>query len=242
MTYKMPYKITDKMPHKIPDKISGTQKTITQMPHISEKPQILTASLDDFKSPRARVFFGAALVDVKTLQRSIAKLGLLSPIVVTEQGGKLCVIDGQKRLSALKRLRFMGQLPRPLSRIPYVLYNPSESGQSPTPALLSNRELYDGVVGAFRKGAKPTSIAKRLYLSRQDVAEIIGLARLAPRLRAYFFDGHIDLPQAKAFAAIPSRERQLCVFDTLGPFAKAEEILIAAKAPLQPAAALKLAA
>ncbi|WP_409432864.1 ParB/RepB/Spo0J family partition protein [Litorimonas sp. RW-G-Af-16] len=190
---------------------------------------IKTAPIEVFAAIRSKILFGQMLQDVKAVQRSIAKLGLLSPLVVVERAGKLYVIDGQKRLAAIRRLRFTGQLPRSLNRIPYVLYADTVERQSPAPALLSNRELYEGVVEAFKAGASPDAIAKELYLTRQNVTQILTLSRLSPRLRGYFFDGHLNLEQAKAYAATPHHVTQDRVFDALGPFAGDREILAASK-------------
>ena len=96
---------------------------------------ITTAKLAEFKSPTARILFGERLQDIKQIQASIAAHGLLNPLIVMRQGKKFIVIDGKKRLAALRRMRFAGTLPRSLINVPYIclLY----TSPSPRDATLS---------------------------------------------------------------------------------------------------------
>lgn len=195
----------------------------------AQSARIQMADLNAFKPLQSRIFFGAHLNAVKDLQTSIEKLGLLSPLIVVERNDTFYVIDGKKRLAAMKRLRFAGRLPRNLNRVPYILYSEAEGRQSTVPPLLSNRELYERVVEAFRKGIEIEEIAKTLYLPRPNILKILTLSRLSDRLRQYFFDGHLNFEQAQAYAALPNRNRQDNVFEQAGPFASAEDILKTAK-------------
>jgi len=79
-----------------------------------------TAPVDMFTTLRPRLLIGELLQDIKSIQASIAKFGLLSPIVVTRSDDRLIIIDGRKRLAAIRRLAFMGRLPRSLVNIPYI--------------------------------------------------------------------------------------------------------------------------
>ena len=189
------------------------------------------APIEAFIPQRGKIFCGSWLADVKILETSIQKLGLLSPLLVIETRGKFHVVDGKKRLAAIRRLRFMGKLPRHLVRLPYIILKEGMSLESPMASLLTNRELYHHVVDAYREGASFDEIAEHLYLPRQSVREILTLTRLSRRLRSYFFEGHMDLDQAKAYAAMPRRVEQDDVFDRVGAFACPEDILEAAKTP-----------
>lgn len=200
-----------------------------------------TAPIEAFAPQRGKIFQGSWLADVKLLQTSIEKFGLLSPLVVIETHGKLHVVDGKKRLAAIRRLRFFGKLPRHLVRIPYIILKDGVSLESPVAMLLTNRELYQNVTVAHQKGEAIDAIAKRLYLPRKSVREILNLYRLSPRLRRYFFEGNINLAQAKAFSAIPRQIKQDEIFDQVGAFASADDILKAVKAPAK-AASVAIAA
>ncbi len=188
---------------------------------------ISTAPVDKFVFVRPKILVGKLLQDIKTIQNSILRFGLLSPIIVRRHNGKLVVIDGRKRLAAIRRLRFAGQLPRSLVNIPYTELSDHKGLESPTPALMSNRELYTTVTNAFWEGNDETQIAQDLYLSRRCVQQILTLTRLSPKLRGLFFQRAIDFNQASKYAAQPRHIIQNQVFNAIGPFASADEIALA---------------
>ena len=72
--------------------------------------ELKTAPLNAFKTLRAPILCGQNLNDVKNLERSILEFGLMSPVIVSVAGKDLVVIDGKKRLAAIKRLSFAGTL------------------------------------------------------------------------------------------------------------------------------------
>ena len=200
-----------------------------------------TAPVDMFTTLRPRLLVGRTLSDIKHVQASIARYGLLSPIVVTRNNGKLVVVDGRKRLAAIRRLDFMGRLPRSLVNIPYVELADIRNSPASTPALMSNRDLYLTVVDMFRLDQDITKIASELYLTRKCVHQVLTLARLSPRLRRAFFDRTIDFDRARTYAAIAGHVAQEDAFNTLGPFADASEILEHLRAP-RPAEPARIAA
>ncbi|MGB6231690.1 MAG: ParB/RepB/Spo0J family partition protein [Litorimonas sp.] len=181
--------------------------------------------MDRFDVPRGYVLSGQTLREVASLEDSIAERGLLSPIVVIECSDRLVVVDGRKRLAAIRRLAFKGRLPASLSRIPYILTSQMKADERRAPVLVSNRELYRAVIEEFRSGDRVGTLSHRHNLSRQCVRDIISLSRLSPVLRAAFFERLIDFSQARAYAAIPDPDIQLLRLKALGPFASASEIL-----------------
>lgn len=196
-------------------------------------PHSKTAPVDMFTTLRPKLLLGQTLKDIKSVQASIARFGLLSPIVVTRQGKQLIVIDGRKRLAAIRRLGFMGRLPRSLVNIPYVELTDIRQSPDTTPSLMSNRELYKTVVEMFRETQDIETISRELYLSRKCVAQVLTLARLSPRLRRAFFDQTIDFERARAYAAIPGQMAQENAFAALGPFADANAIIDYVQKPQQ---------
>ncbi len=185
---------------------------------------ISTAPVDKFTFVRPRILVGTLLQDVKAIQNSILRFGLLSPIVVRAHKGRLIVVDGRKRLAAIRRLRFAGQLPRSLVNIPYIELKDFRAIKTATPALMSNRDLYTTVTHAFWEGNSEAQIADDLYLSRHCVRQILTLSHLSPRLRTLFFERVINFEQARNYAVEPRHVLQNSVFDALGPFAKADDI------------------
>lgn len=184
-----------------------------------------TAPVDMFTTLRPRLFVGRLLKDIKAVQASIARFGLLSPIIVSRSEGRLIVVDGRKRLAAIRRLEFMGRLPRSLVNIPYIELDDARQAASKAPALMSNRDLYVTVTDMFRTHQDVDQIASDLYLSRKCVKQVLTLSRLSPRLRKAFFDRTIGFEAAKAYAAFPAHKVQERIFMSLGPFAESKDIL-----------------
>lgn len=184
-----------------------------------------TASLSSFRSPTPQILFGKALSDVKTLARSIAQHGLLSPLLVSRHNGRLIVIDGRKRLAALRRLRFQKRLPRDLTHIPYVMSTHSQ--QKHLPHLLSARDLYAQVTALNAEGKTAENIAAALYLPHTMICDVLTIKRLSPALKRAFINGHLTLGQVKAFAALPHHGAQDRLLRILGPFANEDCIMAA---------------
>jgi len=191
---------------------------------------ITTARLADFRAPTSRILFGERLKQVIQIQNSIAAHGLLNPLVVMQRGHKLVVIDGKKRLAALRRMRFAGELPRSLVDVPYILVSQKTDYKDTAMSLLSNQERYEEVVKLRQKGLGLMEIAAELYISKNCVKDLLRIALLSPRLRKAYFGGAITMEQARAFATLPTLEAQDQLLIALGPFANAPEILKAIEA------------
>jgi len=186
---------------------------------------ITTAKLADFRAPTSRILFGERLKDVVQIQNSIAAHGLLNPLTVAPRGGKLLVVDGKKRLAALRRMRFAGGLPRSLVDVPYILVSEAAEHSNTSMSLLSNQERYEEVVKLRKKGAGLMEIAAKLYISKNCVKDLLRIALLSPRLRKAYFGRTITTDQARAFATVPSPDAQDQLLIALGPFANVPEIL-----------------
>ena len=186
---------------------------------------IASAKLADFRAPTTRILFGDRLKEVQQIQASIAAHGLLNPLIVLKRGQKLIVIDGKKRLAALRRLKFAGELPRSLVNIPYILIAEQDGYKAQPMSLLSNQERYEEVLKSRRQGMGLMEIAAEFYMSKQCVKDLLGIARLSPRLQKAYFGGTISIDQARAFATLPNMDTQDMLLVALGPFANAPEIL-----------------
>ena len=187
--------------------------------------QLKTAPVNMFTTLRPRLYVGQLLQDIKSVQASILRFGLLSPIIISRSEGRLVVLDGRKRLAAIRRLDFMGRLPRSLVNIPYIEVEHARETISDAPQLMSNRDLFTTVTQMFKDTQNVGQIAADLYLTRKCVKQVLTLTRLSPRIRRIFFDRTIDFTRAKAYAALPNPDLQERAFIALGPFAKADAIL-----------------
>ena len=204
--------------------------------------QLKTAPVNMFTTLRPRLYVGPLLQDIKAVQASILRFGLLSPIIVSRSEGRLVILDGRKRLAAIRRLEFMGRLPRSLVNIPYIEVKDAREAVSNAPPLMSNRDLFTTVTRLFKQNQDIGQIASKLYLSRKCIKQVLTLTRLSARLRRAFFDRIIDFNRATAYAALPKHTVQDRTFMALGPFAKADAILKYAASPRVSKPALELAA
>ena len=131
------------------------------------QPLLYEAPLELFRSPIPQILWGDLLEDVKRLSRSILKDGLLNPLTTAEDETHLVVIDGRKRLAALRRLQFASRLPTELETIPYMPFEKkcaqSKSLRSDKLSLLDNAEQYFRVKAARRSGRTVFQIAEDLY-------------------------------------------------------------------------------
>ena len=183
------------------------------------------ADLSLFRAPTTRILFGERLAAVKQVQESIKAHGLMQPLTVMRRGKHLIIVDGKKRLAALRRLRFAGELPRSLANVPYAFAQDMRNSADHRPHLLSNHERFEQVITRRRQGRALMEIARELYMSKQCVKDLLCVARLSPRLQSAFFGGTISTAQARAFATLPEPDAQDQLLIALGPFAKAPEIL-----------------
>lgn len=188
------------------------------------------AKLANFRAPTTRILFGDRLKEVTQIQNSIAAHGLLNPLIVMQRGTKLVIVDGKKRLAALRRLRFAGELPRSLVNVPYILIDQKTDYERGVMSLLSNRERFEEVITLRRNGLALMEIASELYISKSCVKDLLRIALLSPRLRQAYFGGTITIDQARAFASLPNKDAQDQLLIALGPFADAPEILKAIEA------------
>ncbi|MEP3888966.1 MAG: ParB/RepB/Spo0J family partition protein [Hellea sp.] len=183
------------------------------------------AKLANFRAPTTRILFGERLKEVVQIQNSITAHGLLNPLIVMQRNGKLVIVDGKKRLAALRRLRFAGELPRSLVNVPYILIDQKAKYERGVMSLLSNQERFEEVIKLRHKGLGLMEIASELYVSKQCVKDLLSIALLSPRLRQAYFGGTISTQQARAFASLPNADSQDQLLIALGPFAEAPEIL-----------------
>jgi hypothetical protein len=189
-----------------------------------------TANLSDFKFAPIPLLCGEALNDIKLLARSIQKVGIICPIVVTRVKDKLVVIDGRKRLMALQRLSFDFDEQVSDFKIPYVTVLEFRQGYYNTPDILSSEKVYDHIQKLKSKGFSEQTIAATLGLCRHTVFKISRLSRLSSEVRSAYFQGLLSFDQTIAYGTCPDKQIQTYVFLQIGPLVKANHIVAVLRA------------
>lgn len=178
-----------------------------------------TAKISEFRAPTPKILFGERLAEITDLETSIAAYGLLKPLKVCRASNKLVVIDGRKRLTALRRMRFKNTLPRSLTAVPYVM------STEPVPHIQSAQQQYISLIQLENSGVSRADAAEKLCLSAPEHRALRSIDRLSDYLKNAFLKGAITAEQARAFATIPNHNSQERLLMYLGPFASPEEIL-----------------
>ena len=188
-----------------------------------------TADLTQFKSPTPAILFGETLKAVNTIRQSITAYGLLSPLTVVRKDAHLIVIDGHKRLAALRRMKFAGDLPRDLKTVPYLVVSNSDLQGSrlldePMP-LLKNTEKHDLVERLVAKSSSPYIVAAKLFTTVDIITKLASINNLSMRLKSAFFLDELSLTQAYAFSTIENTTAQERLLDMLGSYIDAPSII-----------------
>ncbi len=166
------------------------------------------------------------------LRCSIARDGLLNPLIVAKQKNKYVVIDGNKRLKVLQKLAKTPLFTRSLYKIPCLISTDvSKATQArKRPQLLSEAELVHIILRLVRKGHSDAAIADRYKCELTIVQDAKTLPLLHADVLKRFYDSTINLNQAAALATIPHKTAQLNLLLQLGPFVSDRDIIMAIKA------------
>jgi ParB family transcriptional regulator, chromosome partitioning protein len=154
------------------------------------------------KQPR-RHFDDAALDE---LAASIAKRGVLQPIVVRPAGDKFQIVAGERRWRAAQRAQ--------LHEIPCVIKNFDED-ETLEVALIENiqradlnaieeGEAYARLASQF--GHSQEVIAKRVHKSRSHVANLMRLLDLPTAVRVHVAEGRLTMGHARALLGVEAAE------------------------------------
>jgi len=169
--------------------------------------------------------------DIHSLAKRILRDGLLNPIVVRRRGAQLVVVDGAKRLAAMKLLKRHNRLPRSLYKIPCIVTDDALDAPlpeaKPAPALKTDAELARAINDAVKAGQSRDAIAARFDCAPAYIDYAASLSDLNPQIKDYFRSGHICLEQAAAFASIECPDAQWRLLQELGPFAHADDVIAA---------------
>lgn len=149
--------------------------------------------------------------EMEELKNSIAKHGILQPLVVRRSKDRMELIAGERRLRAAKLLGW--------EKVPCVIRRDVTSGASRLEmALIENiqREDLNTVEEAMaykqlneEYGMTHEEIGERVGRSRVGITNVIRVLQLHEEIQKGLIDGKISSGHAKAILMIPDEEKQL---------------------------------
>ena len=142
------------------------------------------------------------------------------------------VLDGKKRLKAIRKLAKSSRFGRSMAKIPCIVQEANEIQPviATRPILLSGPELAHQNILAAQTGISTVSMAQRFECDLSVVDDCISLTKLNPELLMHFNNGVISLEQAAAFSTIDNMKAQMDLLYQLGPFVSDMEIIASIKA------------
>ena len=154
------------------------------------------------------------------IQESIALDGLLNPIIVVKTGITFKVVDGQKRLKAIRLLSKSTRYKRAFSKVPCILQteNLAKSvARLGRPVLLNDQELAYNITRASRGSSSLLDISKRYACDLPIALQCLSLENLNRDVFKLFNKGAISLQQAAALSSFDDEEQQLEMLLKFGP-------------------------
>ena len=152
--------------------------------------------------PRARVDPEA----LRKLAQSVARLGILVPLLLRPAGRRFQLVGGSRRLQAARRLG--------LARVPAVV-RPLSDRAACEIAYLENvqREDLDPLEKAVgfqnivldQSEAPQEELARRLGFTQEEVRAMLGMLQMPLSLRRGFFAGRLSLRQVRALGELARR-------------------------------------
>ena len=141
------------------------------------------------------------------LAASIARRGVLQPIVVSADGTRFRIVAGERRWRAAQRAH--------LHTIPAIVREYDEATTLEV-AIIENiqREQLNAIEegDAYRRlinefGHSQDALATLLHKSRSHIANLMRLGQLSPEIRAMVADGRLEMGHARALIGVESAER-----------------------------------
>lgn len=165
-----------------------------------------------------------------TIKKSIEKGGLLNPLIVIKQKDKFIVVDGKKRLLALRELTKSSKFRRALYKIPCIVDCTAEVGYDPEcPILMKGPELAHKIIQSVDRGMSKVMVAQRYECSASVIEDALLLRNLHPKILMPFNNNSLCLEQAAAFATIDNPNAQWALLLQLGPSVSDADIISAIK-------------
>jgi ParB family chromosome partitioning protein len=161
---------------------------------------------------------------LESLAASIASHGLLHPLIVRREAGKTYVVDGNRRLAAIRLLEKRGTWTESTVPCDERDARAARSATDEEVALAANvmraplheADQYEAFYHLHHvDGLEPKDIAGRFGLQKKRVAQLLALGKLHAKILEAWRAGKIDIEEAQAFTLAPSEAEQAKLFDKL---------------------------
>jgi ParB family chromosome partitioning protein len=154
------------------------------------------------------------------LKASIESHGLMHNLVVTDAGdGTYLVIDGGRRLEALRILRAEGTLPADHAVACQIVSEEHAVEMSLAANIvrlaMHPADQYEIFAELIEQGSTADKVALRFGIDVRHVLKMMTLGRVAPKLRQAFRDDELSLQCLMAFTVTDDHKRQLKVYNSL---------------------------
>ncbi len=142
------------------------------------------------------------------LSASIKEHGLIQPLIVTEQNGKLILIAGERRwraskLAKLKTIPVIVKEATPQAMLELaIIENVQRADLNP----LEEAYAYQELISAF--GLTQVEVAKKMGKGRSTIANLVRLLKLPKNIQQAVSDGVISGAHARALLPLPTPEAQ----------------------------------
>lgn len=153
------------------------------------------------------------------LADNIQANGLINPLTIYFEDDKAFVVAGQRRLLALQLLLKEGRLGEDHP----VAVSPIDKAQALQISLAENviredmhlADMFVAFDGLSKAGLSPTEIANRFGKAEKEVAKLLKLGRVNPKLLDLFRKDELDLDQVMAFTVTDNQKEQWKVWGNL---------------------------
>lgn len=164
--------------------------------------------MDKLKSVRDAILTGEMLAEVKAIEASLRQHGLQVPLSVIEKEDEFLVVDGKKRLAALRRLAFNGDSADLTSNVDISICRDGISAPEGISDFVRRPKFFRVVSGLRQQGVPVAEIVSLFGISFQCVRDLTTLGQVHDKIRDSFFAGAMRFDELQAFAAIPDKSRQ----------------------------------
>jgi ParB/RepB/Spo0J family partition protein len=165
--------------------------------------------------------------DTDSLVRSITNHGLLVPLLVRANGGAYDVMDGNRRLAALREIH--KKTATSTVEIPCIDVEQNDALElsmvvNVDRANLHPVDLFEVIAAIIQAGETVEAVAQRRGMTVKQVRQALALGRMAAEVRDAWRDGKIDAETAEAFTLTADHKAQAAALKRVGKYGGAWQV------------------